>query len=122
MKSTAKASEIMKRSACAASGGGAQLHSLSPRSGKAIAVMTNINNTRSDAALLIKVLADLSREIEQRLGQGGVTEQASFAARVKSLMTDVPDLPNFSRFHAAFRDNAKAVSNEGHMRAPFFMA
>jgi arginine decarboxylase len=37
-------------------------------------------------------------------------------------MTDVPDLPNFSRFHDAFRDNPKAVSNEGHMRPAFFMA
>jgi arginine decarboxylase len=34
----------------------------------------------------------------------------------------VPDLPNFSRFHDAFRENAKAVSNEGHMRPAFFMA
>jgi hypothetical protein len=30
-----------------------------------------------------------------------------FAARVKFLMTDVPDLPNFSRFHDSFRANAK---------------
>jgi arginine decarboxylase len=45
-----------------------------------------------------------------------------FKARVKSLMTDVPDLPNFSRFHDAFRDNAKSRSNEGHMRPAFFMA
>ena len=37
-------------------------------------------------------------------------------------MTDVPDLPNFSRFHDAFRENPKAVSNEGHMRPAFFMA
>ena len=87
-----------------------------------ILVQTNINNTRSDAALLIKVLADLSREIEQRLAQGGKEEKATFDARVKSLMTDVPDLPNFSRFHDAFRDNPKAVSNEGHMRPAFFMA
>ena len=49
-------------------------------------------------------------------------EQASFATRVKSLMTDVPDLPNFSRFHDSLRDNPKAASNEGHMRAAFFMA
>ena len=34
-----------------------------------VLVQTNINNTRSDAALLIKALADLSREIEQRLAQ-----------------------------------------------------
>jgi len=87
-----------------------------------ILVQTNINNTRSDAALLIKVLADLSREIDSRLDKGGKEEQEIFAARVKSLMTDVPDLPNFSRFHDAFRDNPKAASNEGHMRPAFFMA
>ncbi|MGH7795070.1 MAG: decarboxylase [Candidatus Binatia bacterium] len=86
-----------------------------------ILIQTNINNTRSDAALLVKVLADLAREIEQRLAQGGRAEQEAFAARVKSLMTDVPDLPNFSRFHDVFRDKAKSASNEGHMRPPFYM-
>jgi arginine decarboxylase len=87
-----------------------------------VLVQTNINNTRSDAALLIKVLADLSREIEQRLAQDGPSARAAFAARVTSLMTDVPDLPDFSRFHDTLRDNPKAASNEGHMRAAFFMA
>jgi len=87
-----------------------------------ILIQTNINNTRSDAALLIKVLAELSREIEARLDQGGPAEHEAFAARVKSLMTDVPDLPNFRRFHDSFRENPKGVSNEGHMRPAFFMA
>jgi arginine/lysine/ornithine decarboxylase len=87
-----------------------------------ILLQTNINNTRSDAALLIKALSDLSREIEQRLAQGGPNEQAAFDARVKSLMTDVPDLPNFSRFHNVFRDSPSGASNEGHMRDAFFMA
>src|SRR5215471_2780170 len=87
-----------------------------------ILVQTNINNTRSDAALLIKVLAELSREIESRLAEKGKSEQEAFAGRVKSLMTDVPDLPNFSRFHDVFRENPKGVSNEGHMRPAFFMA
>ncbi len=95
---------------------------LNKTSRNSVLVQTNINNTRSDVALLIKVLADLSREIEARLAQGGKPEQAAFAARVKSLMTDVPDLPNFSRFHDAFRDNPKAASNEGHMRPAFYMA
>ncbi len=87
-----------------------------------ILVQTNINNTRSDAALLIKVLADLSREIEAGLVEGGKPEQEIFAARVKSLMSDVPELPNFSRFHDVFRDNPEAASNEGHIRPAFFMA
>ena len=32
-------------------------------------------------------------------------------------MTDVPDLPNFSRFHDAFRGDAGDKTNEGDMRA-----
>jgi arginine decarboxylase len=87
-----------------------------------VLVQTNINNTRSDAALLIKVLADLSREIEQRLARGGKEEQDIFKARVKSLMTDVPDLPNFSRFHDTFRDNPKAETSEAHIRAAFYLS
>jgi arginine decarboxylase len=87
-----------------------------------VLLQSNINNTRSDAALLVKALADLSREIERRLEQGGPAERAAFEARVKSLMTDVPDLPNFSRFHDVFRDDPGGASNEGHMREAFFMA
>jgi arginine decarboxylase len=87
-----------------------------------ILVQTNINNSRSDVAHLLKVLADVSREVEQKLQEGGKAEQEAFAARVKSLMDDVPDLPNFSRFHDIYRDNAKSGSSEGHMRAAFFAA
>ena len=87
-----------------------------------ILVQTNINNTHSDAALLIKALADLSREIETRLSQGGPASKQVFSDRVTSLMVDVPDLPNFSRFHDAFRDDPSGPSNEGHMRPAFFMA
>jgi arginine decarboxylase len=95
---------------------------LNKTSRNSVLIQTNINNTQSDAALLIKTLADLSREIDSRLAQEGEAGRETFAARVKSLMTDVPDLPNFSRFHDAFRENTKAVSNEGHMRPAFFLA
>jgi arginine decarboxylase len=87
-----------------------------------VLLQTNINNTRSDAALLVKALADLAREIDQRLADGGAAERAGFEARVRSLMTDVPDLPNFSRFHDVFRDDPGGSSNEGHIREAFFMA
>ncbi|MFI5315448.1 MAG: decarboxylase [Myxococcota bacterium] len=95
---------------------------LNKTSRNSVLIQININNTRSDLALLLKVLSDLSREIEERLAQGGAEEREIFAARVKSLMTDVPDLPNFSRFHDVLRDNPKGASNEGHMRPAFFMA
>jgi arginine decarboxylase len=87
-----------------------------------VLVQININNTLSDVAHLVKALADIARGIEKRLAEGGAAEQAVFAARVKSLVSDVPDLPDFSRFHDAFRDNPKSASNEGDMRSAFYMA
>jgi arginine decarboxylase len=87
-----------------------------------VLVQININNTRSDMAHLIKALADMSRAIERRLAEGGEAERATFAARVKSLVEDVPDLPNFSHFHDAVRDNPKSATAEGHMRDAYYMA
>src|SRR2546426_4999410 len=89
---------------------------LNKTSRNSVLVQTNINNTPSDAALLLKVLADLSREIQHRLAQASTRELAAFAARRTALMTDRPELPNFSRFHDVFRDNPRGASNEGHVR------
>jgi arginine decarboxylase len=87
-----------------------------------VLVQININNTRSDLAHLIKALADMARGIERRLADGGPDEQATFRARVKSLVEDVPDLPDFQRFHDAFRDDPKSATQEGHMREAYYMA
>jgi len=87
-----------------------------------VLVQININNTRSDVAHLVKALADMSRAIDKRLAEGGAAEKAGFEARVKALVTDVPDLPNFSRFHDAFREDPKSAANEGNMRAAFYLA
>ncbi|HUL56143.1 MAG TPA: hypothetical protein VLT60_04050 [Usitatibacter sp.] len=95
---------------------------LNKTSRNSVLVQININNTKSDAAHLIKALADISRALDKRLAEGGGAEQANFAARVKSLVEDVPDLPDFSRFHDAFRENPKGSSNEGNMRAAFYLA
>jgi arginine decarboxylase len=87
-----------------------------------VLVQININNTRSDLAHLMKALADMAREIDKRLAEGGEEERATFKARVKSLVEDVPDLPDFQRFHDAFRDDAKSATQEGHMREAYYMA
>jgi len=87
-----------------------------------VLLQSNINNTRSDVALLIKVLLGISQEIEAQLAEGGESGRAAFAARVKSLMTDVPDLPNFSRFHDGYREDPDSVTLEGDMRGAFFAA
>jgi len=95
---------------------------LNKTSRNSVLLQSNINNTRSDVALLIKVLLEISMEIEARLAEGGEAERASFAARVKSLMTDVPDLPNFTRFHDGYREDPGSVTVEGDMRSAFFAA
>jgi arginine decarboxylase len=88
-----------------------------------ILLMTNINNTRSDIAYVIKVLADISRDLDGRLRNGRDTkEKQIFDARVKALCHDVPDLPNFSRFEDTFRSNPKSKTSEGDMRAAFYRA
>jgi len=87
-----------------------------------VLIQSNINNTRSDVANLVRVLAEICGEIERDLAQGGANAVSAFEARVKSLMTDVPDLPNFSHFHAGFRGDAGEKTNEGDIRSGFFAA
>jgi len=95
---------------------------LNKTSRNSVLLQSNINNTRSDVAHLIRVLVEISSEIERRLAQGGPNVRQEFDARVKSLMTDVPDLPNFSHFHDAYRHDAGRSTNEGDMRSAFFDA
>jgi arginine decarboxylase len=95
---------------------------LNKTSRNSVLLQTNINNTRSDIAQLIKVLVQISQGIEKKLVDGGKPARTAFEARVKSLMTDVPDLPNFSRFFDRFRENPSSKTSEGDMRAAFFAA
>jgi arginine decarboxylase len=64
----------------------------------------------------------MARTIEKRLQEGGEAERAAFQERVKTLVEDVPDLPNFSYFHDAFREDPKSATKEGHIRAAYYMA
>ncbi|KMO35854.1 decarboxylase [Methylobacterium variabile] len=95
---------------------------LNKTSRNSVLLQSNINNTRSDVAHLIRVLVEIARDIENRLTTGGDAERAAFGARVKSLMTDVPDLPNFSRFHQSFREGSGDSTPEGDIRSAFFSA
>lgn len=87
-----------------------------------VLLQSNINNTRSDVAHLIRVLLEIATDVEQRLKRNGDEARAQFDARVKSLMVDVPDLPNFSHFHEAYRQDAGNQTPEGDMRSAFFAA
>lgn len=87
-----------------------------------VLLQSNINNTRSDVANLIRVLLEICNGIERDLEKGGENGRAAFAARVKSLMEDVPDLPNFSHFNEAYRWDAGKKTPEGDMRSAFYSA
>jgi len=95
---------------------------LNKTSRNSVLLQTNINNTRSDVANLLKVLVEISKGIEERLKSGGAPARANFDKRVKALTKDVPDLPNFSRFHDKFRTDPKGTTLEGDMRTAFYMA
>jgi arginine decarboxylase len=95
---------------------------LNKTSRNSVLLQTNINNTRSDIAQLIKVLVQISQGIEKKLADGGSAAQQAFAARVKSLMTDVPTLPDFTKFFAHFREDPTSKTSEGDMRSAFFGA
>ena len=87
-----------------------------------VLLQSNINNTRSDVAHLVRVLVEICGDLEKSFRTGGEGAKAAWSARVKSLMEDVPDLPNFSHFHRAFRSDAGEKTNEGDMRSAFFGA
>jgi arginine decarboxylase len=95
---------------------------LNKTSRNSVLLQTNINNTRSDIAQLIKVLVEISQGIEKKLADGGTKAKEVFSVRVKSLMTDVPNLPNFSSFYSRFRENPSSKTSEGDMRSAFFAA
>ena len=95
---------------------------LNKTSRNSVLLQTNINNTRSDIAQLIKVLVEISQGIEKKLADGGNAAQLAFAARVKSLMTDVPNLPDFTCFFNRFREDPSSITSEGDMRSAFFAA
>ena len=86
--------------------------------------MTNIGTTRSSVAFLLEVLVKIATELEQSREDASKVERRLIEKRVKSLSHDLPPLPDFSYFHAAFSPNAKQKSRtgEGDIRRAFFYA
>jgi arginine decarboxylase len=82
--------------------------------------MTNIGTTRSSVAYLIEVLVEIAKDLDDLLDDASKMERLSFDRRVKNLLEDLPPLPDFSRFHDAFR--ADNVTAEGDIRSAFFLS
>lgn len=81
--------------------------------------MTNIGTTRSSVAHLIDALVDLASEFEQRIEDESPSEKAAREQAVIGLTEKLPPLPDFSRFHARFRDGA--ATPEGDVRSAYFL-
>jgi arginine decarboxylase len=83
--------------------------------------MTNIGTTRSSVAYLIEVLVKFAQELEAEAEDAGSMERKAFAKRLHGLTEDLPALPDFSRFHGAFRSHGQATP-AGDLRSAFFLA
>jgi len=84
--------------------------------------MTNIGTTRSSVAYLIEVLVKIAKELEERLEDMSPAERRLHDANVKSVVEDLPPLPDFSHFHEVFRKDADGKAGEGDSRSAYFLA
>ncbi|WP_348770724.1 aminotransferase class I/II-fold pyridoxal phosphate-dependent enzyme [Ochrobactrum sp. Marseille-Q0166] len=87
-----------------------------------ILLQSNINNSRSDVALLVRVLLEISQEIDASLKEGGEARVQNFAAKVRTLVEVVPNLPNFSKFDDRYRGDPKSATLNGDIRSAFYDA
>jgi arginine decarboxylase len=81
--------------------------------------MTNIGTTRSSVAYLIEVLVEIAKSLDERLDDASRMERLSFDKRVSNLMENYPPLPDFSRFHDAFR---AADTPDGDIRTAYYLS
>jgi arginine decarboxylase len=84
--------------------------------------MTNIGTTRSSTAYLIEVLVQIAQELDERFEDASPPERRVQERRVRALTEDLPPLPDFSRFHDAFRRDPTGDTPEGDLRAAYFLA
>lgn len=81
--------------------------------------MTNIGTTRSSVAYLIEVLVEIAKSLDERLDDASRMEKMSFDKRVSNLMEYYPPLPDFSRFHDAFRAED---TPDGDIRSAYYLS
>ena len=84
--------------------------------------MTNIGTTRSSVAYLIGVLGKIAAELAWKTEEMSPAERRIHEKRVQSYTVDLPPLPDFSRFHAAFARGADKGTTEGDLREAYFLA
>ncbi|MBB4172521.1 arginine decarboxylase [Sulfitobacter noctilucicola] len=81
--------------------------------------MTNIGTTRSSVAYLIEVLVEIAKSLDERLDDASRMERLSHDKRVSNLMEHYPPLPDFSRFHDAFKADS---TTDGDIRTAYYLS
>ncbi|WP_406813555.1 aminotransferase class I/II-fold pyridoxal phosphate-dependent enzyme [Mycobacterium sp. M23085] len=85
--------------------------------------MTNIGTTRSSVAFLVEVLVNIARELDQTISEMSLGEREHFERAVFRLTEMALPLPDFSGFHAVFRDHDGAEPTpEGDVRRGFYLS
>lgn len=84
--------------------------------------MLNIGTTRSSIAYLLEVLYQIVDEFEHRYKRASIEEHQVFEHNIKNLTENLPPLPDFSYFHAAFRADHSGGTAEGKIRDAYFLA
>jgi arginine decarboxylase len=82
--------------------------------------MTNIGTTRGSLAYLTKVLLEIAADLEQRNAGMSHPEKRLHLGAIRSLVEEVPPLPDFGRFHDSFV--AVPGVPGGDLRAAYFLA
>ncbi|MEE2570314.1 aminotransferase class I/II-fold pyridoxal phosphate-dependent enzyme [Pseudarthrobacter sp. J64] len=80
--------------------------------------MTNIGTSRSAVAYLVEVLVKLAETFDAGKRALGPRGRKALEARIATLTSAPPALPDFSRFAARFREDAG--SPDGNLRAAYF--
>jgi arginine decarboxylase len=66
------------------------------------------------------VLVEIANDLDDLLDDASKMERLSFDRRVKNLTENYPPLPDFSRFHDAFRPDDRTP--EGDIRAAYYLS
>ncbi len=85
-----------------------------------ILFMTSIGTTRGSVAYLLNTLLQIAEKLDEEQPALNKKEGEILQKRIKSLMEDVPPLPDFSRFHASFQ--AVPGVRGGDIRQAYFLA
>jgi len=82
--------------------------------------MTNIGTTRGSVAYLINCLLQIAHQVEEQVRSLNNRELEIRGKKIKSLIEDVPPLPDFSRFHSSFQ--AVPGVPGGDIRQAYFLS